>query len=100
MKTAHRRRHTNTKGTRQIRRGRTRSQIAALARQLGIPTPKTLACENCDLLIPAHRVEAFGQKVLCGITHLATGDCEPAEYVTVCPECVARDSFEQGEHHD
>jgi len=31
---------------------------------------------------------------LRGIHHLATGDCEPDEYVTVCPCCGAEDSYD------
>lgn len=40
------RRHHNNSGERQIRRGKTRKQVAAMARRLGVPT-RSKAFKSC-----------------------------------------------------
>jgi len=64
------RRHHNTKGTRQIRRGKTRDQVAAMAKRLGIPLATANPCPmfrpdhngeclNCDEWALSHSAEAI-----------------------------------------
>jgi len=39
--------------------------------------------------------ESHHRRSLPGVRHVAPGDCEPDEYVTVCPDCGAEESFDE-----
>ena len=53
-------------------------------------------CQGCGYVTERRRLddEAFVRRSVAGIRYLAPGDCEPDEYVSVCPVCGAWESFD------
>lgn len=54
-------------------------------------------CLRCGHVAQRRRLadEGYRGRSLAGISHVAPGDCEPQEYVTVCPDCGASESFDE-----
>ena len=65
-------------------------------RRYRIPHDRFVRCQRCGHTVERSRLSApaYRRQSIAGIGHLAPGDCEPAEYVCVCPDCEAISSFD------
>jgi hypothetical protein len=61
------------------------------------PYDDPVQCQSCGHIAERRRLGQgpYRRRTLRGIRHLAPGDCEPDEYVTVCPDCGAAESFDE-----
>ena len=62
-----------------------------------LPYDDPVQCLQCGYVTERRRL-ADGdhwRRSLAGIGHVAPGACEPAEYVTACPDCGATESFDE-----
>ncbi len=61
-----------------------------------VPCDDPVRCQRCGHVAERGHLAGppYARQSLRGIHHLAPGDCEPDEYVTVCPDCGAQDPFD------
>ena len=54
-----------------------------------------LECSRCGHQVTGERLrdDEYWRLTLCGRRHQPAYDCEPDEWVSVCPDCGARESF-------
>ena len=61
---------------------------------------ESMACDRCGTVLPYPVVRESRERTCAGIRFLPPGRCEPPEYVTVCPECGGRDTFQRSVPED
>lgn len=91
------RRHSNTSGYRQIQRGKTRVQVRAIAKRLGIPYEVKPMGEIADLMINGDICEQCGEELgqgdgyarLCAACSQENAKPQQPEKVA-CPKCGKR----------
>jgi len=61
------------------------------------PYDDPVRCLGCGYVTERRRLadQDHRRRSLAGIRHVAPGDCEPDEYVAVCPECGAVEAFDE-----
>jgi len=57
---------------------------------------RLMRCRDCDHQCQQRDLgrPEYEKRTIPAVKHLEPGDCEPAEYVTVCPDCGAEESFD------
>ena len=68
--------------------------VPVRAARSGMEEP--VRCCRCGHAVARKGLDAPEYRAISlkGVRHLASGDCEPDEWVTICPDCGARESFE------
>ncbi|MCD6364241.1 MAG: hypothetical protein J7M14_00020 [Planctomycetes bacterium] len=53
-----------------------------------------MVCDNCGAVFERIYLGELLVRTAGSVRHVAWDDCKPAEYVTVCPVCGWKESFE------
>lgn len=66
------------------------AKLVPLGRRLQAQLNRLRECDHCGWQMVRPPIK----QSLGGIMYVAPGQCEPSEYVEVCPECGAIESFQ------